>query len=175
MTFRTQHRLIETIALLLAIGCSATNEIEYGKVNLVSVSGNVMLDGKPLAAAVITFEDPETGTFSFARTDSSGDYTLQFDSQENGVIPGKKVVEVSTVRNVLGLAGEDGEEEGEQSSEEGDSSSEEGDEPAAQPGKSEAVPACYNRDSKLTIEVTSSTRTFNFDLKSDCSTTGALN
>ena len=175
MTFRTQHRLIVTIALLLAIGCSATNEIEYGKVNLVSVSGNVMLDGKPLAAAVITFEDPETGTFSFARTDSSGDYTLQFDSQENGVIPGKKVVEVSTVRNVLGLAGEDGEEEGEQSSEEGDSSSEEGDEPAAQPGKSEAVPACYNKDSKLTIEVSSSTRTFNFDLKSDCSTTGALN
>ena len=174
-TFRTQHRLIVTIALLLAIGCSATNEIEYGKVNLVSVSGNVMLDGKPLAAAVITFEDPETGTFSFARTDSSGDYTLQFDSQENGVIPGKKVVEVSTVRNVLGLAGEDGEEEGEQSSEEGDSSSEEGDEPAAQPGKSEAVPACYNKDSKLTIEVSSSTRTFNFDLKSDCSTTGALN
>ena len=175
MTFRTQHRLIVTIALLLAIGCSATNEIEYGKVNLVSVSGNVMLDGKPLAAAVITFEDPETGTFSFARTDSSGDYTLQFDSQENGVIPGKKVVEVSTVRNVLGLAGEDGEEEGEQSSEEGDSSSVEGDEPAAQPGKSEAVPACYNKDSKLTIEVSSSTRTFNFDLKSDCSTTGALN
>ena len=178
MTFRTQHRLIVTIALLLAIGCSATNEIEYGKVNLVSVSGNVMLDGKPLAAAVITFEDPETGTFSFARTDSSGDYTLQFDSQENGVIPGKKVVEVSTVRNVLGLAGEDGDEEGEPPSEGVESSSEEaesGDESGAQPGKSEAVPACYNKDSKLTIEVSSSTRTFNFDLKSDCSTTGALN
>lgn len=163
------------MTLMLAAGCSPTNEIDYGKVNLVSVGGNVMLDGKPLAAAVITFEDPETGTFSFARTDSSGNYTLQFDSQENGVIPGKKVVEVSTVRNVLGLAGEDGEEEGEPPSEEGESSSEEADEPSALPGKSEAVPACYNKESKLTVEVTSSTSTFNFDLKSDCSTTGALN
>jgi len=160
--------------LLLTAGCSPTNEIDYSQVNLVSVGGNVMLDGKPLAAAVITFEDPDTGTFSFARTDSSGDYTLQFDSQENGVIPGKKVVEISTVRNVLGLAGEDGEEEGKPPSGEGESSSEEGDEPIAQPGKSEAVPACYNQESKLTVEVTTSTRTFNFDLKSDCSTTGAL-
>lgn len=181
-TFKTHHRLIWTITLLLATGCSATNEIDYGKVNLVSAGGNVMLDGQPLAAAVITFEDPETGTFSFARTDSSGDYTLQFDSQENGVIPGKKIVEVSTVRNVLGLAGEDGEEEGEPPSEEGESSGEEtestgesSDERVGQTGKSEAVPACYNKESKLTVEVTPSTTTFNFDLKSDCSTTGALN
>ncbi len=177
-TFSTHHRSILTITLLIAVGCSPTNEIDYSKVNLVSVGGNVMLDGKPLAAAVITFEDPEAGTFSFARTDSSGDYTLQFDSQENGVILGKKVVEVSTVRNVLGLAGEDGDEEGEPPSEEGESSSEEaesGDESGAQPGKSEAVPACYNKESKLTVEVTTSTKTFNFDLKSDCSTTGALN
>jgi hypothetical protein len=174
-TFSTHHRLILTMTLLLAPGCSPTNEIDYGKVNLVSVGGNVMLDGTPLAAAVITFEDPETGTFSFARTDASGNYTLQFDSQANGVIPGKKVVEISTVRNVLGLAGEDGEEGGEPSSEEAESSSEEGDAQSAQPRKMEAVPACYNKESKLTVEVTSSSSTFNFDLKSDCSTTGALN
>ena len=134
-----------------------------------------MLDGEPLAAAVITFEAPETGTFSFARTDSSGNYTLQFDSEADGVMPGKKVVQVSTVRNVLGLAGEEGEEEGEPSGEQGESSSEAGEEQIAPPGKIEAVPACYNKESKLTVEVTSSATTFNFDLKSDCSTTGALN
>ena len=102
-----------------------TNEIDYSKVNLVSVGGNVMLDGKPLAAAVITFEDPETGTFSFARTDSSGDYTLQFDSQENGVIPGKKVVEDQHRPQCSRASGEGRRGGGGSPSEEGESSSEE--------------------------------------------------
>lgn len=144
-------------------GCSATNDIDYGSVDLVSVSGTVTLDGKPLAGAVVTFEDPEKGTFSFARTNSSGGYTLQFDSQMDGVIPGKKVVQFSTTRNVLGLKGEEGEEEGESSTEEGE----------APEGTTEAVPACYNKESKLAVEVTASTNSFDFDLKSDCSTSGA--
>jgi hypothetical protein len=150
------------IALTWLSGCSATNDIDYGSVDLVSVSGTVALDGKPLAGAVITFEDPENGTYSFARTDSGGGYTLQFDSQMDGVIPGKKTVQISTTRNVLGLKGEEGVEEGESSSEEGD----------APKTAEEAVPACYNKESKLTLEVTSSTTTFDFDLKSDCSTIG---
>ena len=54
--------------------------------------------------------------------------------------------------------------------EEGESSSEGGEAPKA---AGEAVPSCYNKDSKLTVEVTSSTTTFDFDLKSDCSTTGS--
>lgn len=152
--------------LLISAGCSATNDIDYGKVDLISVGGNVMLDGKPLASAVISFDDPETGTFSFARTDASGNYTLQFDSQKNGVLAGKKTVQISTVRTILGLAGEEGVEEGEQSTE--------GEASLSGP-KTEAVPACYNKETRLAVEVTSSTTTFNFDLKSDCSTTGALN
>lgn len=153
--------------LVIFTGCSATNDIDYGSVNLASVSGNVMLDGKALASAVITFEDPETGNFSFARTDSSGNYTLQFDSQANGVLPGKKVVQISTTRTILGLAGEEeggGEEEGERSTE--------GESPSV-PAREEAVPACYNKESKLQLEVTGSA-TFNFDLKSDCSVTGPV-
>ena len=146
-------------------GCSATNEIDYSSVNLVAVSGNVKLDGAFLPSAVITFEDPETGNFSFARTDSTGNYTLQFDSEANGVLPGKKIVRVSTTRTVLGLPGEEGEEEGESSDEGGGSSAAE--------KKTEDVPACYNKDSKLSVEVTTSTTTFNFDLNSDCTTTTA--
>ncbi len=148
--------------LTLLLGCSATNDIDYGSVDLVSVSGTVALDGEPLPGAVITFEDPEKGTFSFARTNSSGSYTLQFDSQMDGVIAGKKLVQISTTRNILGLKGEEGVEEGESSSEGGE----------APKATSEAVPACYNKESKLSVEVTSSTTTFDFDLKSDCSTTG---
>lgn len=152
---------VALVPLTWLSGCSATNDIGYGSVDLVSVSGTVALDGKPLQGAVITFEDPEKGTFSFARTDASGEYTLQFDSQMDGVIAGKKVVQISTTRNVLGLKGEEGVEEGESSSE--------GEAPKA---TQEAVPACYNKESKLAVEVTSSTTTFDFDLKSDCSTTG---
>lgn len=153
---------VALVPLTWLSGCSATNDIDYGSVDLVSVSGTVALDGKPLQGAVITFEDPEKGTFSFARTDSSGEYTLQFDSQMDGVIAGKKVVQISTTRNVLGLKGEEGVEEGESSSEGGDT-------PKA---TQEAIPACYNKESKLAVEVTSSTTTFDFDLKSDCSTIG---
>ncbi len=148
------------IACVLS-GCSATNEIDYGKVKLVSVSGTVTLDGQPLAGAVISFDDLETGNFSFARTNSSGKYTLQFDSDVDGVTAGKKQVQISTVRSILGLRGEEGEEVGERSSE-GDKSE----------AKKEQVPECYNKKTKLNVEVTPDSSTFNFDLKSDCSTTG---
>ncbi len=148
--------------LLMAAGCSANNEIDYGKVKLVSVSGTVTLDGQPLAGAVISFDDPATGNFSFARTNSSGSYTLQFDSAVDGVTPGKKTVQISTVRNILGLRGEEGEEAGEASTE--------GQKAEA---KKEQVPECYNKKTKLEVEVTPDKSTFNFDLKSDCSTTGA--
>ncbi len=149
--------------VLSAGGCSPTNSIDYGKVELISVSGTVTLDGSPLAGAVITFDNTEMGTFSFARTDSSGNYTLLFDSEKKGVTPGRKVVQISTTRSVLGLPGEEGVEAGESSTESGQKKE-----------KSEdKVPKCYNKESKLTVEVTSSSSVFNFDLKSDCSTTGA--
>jgi hypothetical protein len=112
---------------------------------------------------VVTFENEETGTMSFARTNSSGVYTLQFDSDKDGVTPGKKRVRFSTVRTILGLRGEEGEEVGEASTE---GSGEQG-------AKQELVPECYNGKSTLTVEVTPDSTTFDFDLKSDCSTTGA--
>jgi len=45
--FNSSGRSWAGLALLIA-GCSATNKIDYGKVDLVSVSGNVLLDGNPL-------------------------------------------------------------------------------------------------------------------------------
>lgn len=154
---------ISILAVLLA-GCSATNSIDYGKISLVDVSGTVTLDGQPLAAAVITFEDPATGNFSFARTDASGQYTLQFDSEKDGVTPGNKVVRLSTTRSILGLRGEEGEETGESPSE-----------GSAKPAdrQQELVPDCYNTKSKLNVEITTASGTVDFDLKSDCSTSSA--
>lgn len=158
-------RSTERLGLLaiLLTGCSASNSIDYGKVSLVDVSGTVTLDGQPLIAAVITFEDPATGNFSFARTDTAGQYTLQFDSEKDGVTPGQKVVRLSTTRSMLGLRGEVGEEAGEASTE---------GEGAGQ-RKQELVPDCYNGKSKLQVEITPSSGTIDFELKSDCSTTAA--
>ena len=165
-TMKFMQRNMERMGMLLVLlaGCSATNSIDYGKVSLVDVSGTVTLDGQPLAAAVITFEDPSTGNFSFARTDASGQYTLQFDSEKDGVTPGNKVVRLSTTRSILGLRGEEGEETGE-------SPSEGSAKPAGR--QQELVPDCYNAKSKLNVEITAASGTVDFDLKSDCSTSSA--
>ncbi|MFN9720322.1 MAG: carboxypeptidase-like regulatory domain-containing protein [Planctomycetota bacterium] len=160
---RRKLELTLSAMVITAVGCSPTNSIDYSKVELVSVSGTVTLDGSPLSGAVITFDNTEMGTFSFARTDSSGRYTLQFDSEKQGVTPGRKVIQISTTRSLLGLPGEEGAEAGESSSESGQKSEK----------QEEKVPKCYNSESKLTVEVTSSSSTFNFELRSDCSTTGA--
>ena len=162
-TLTTSAVLLQSlVCCLFFAGCSATNSIDYGKVTLVNVSGTVTLDGQPLAGAVVTFENQETGTMSFARTNSSGSYTLQFDSDKDGVTPGRKLVRFSTTRTILGLRGEDGAEEGEASTE-----------GAQSDRKQEQVPECYNGKSTLTVEITEDSTTVDFDLKSDCSTTGA--
>lgn len=147
-------------------GCNTAPQMDYSQVELVNVSGTVTLDGEPLPDAVITFESTETGTFSYAKTDSSGGYTLQFDTVKNGCTPGTKVVQISTTRKILGLNSDD--EEGGGEAEGGG----EGESPDAAAAATEQVPACYNKESRLNVEVTSGSGTFNFDLKSDCSTTG---
>lgn len=155
------------LGLLPLCGCSTSNSMDYDKVDLVKVSGNVMLDGVPLPKAVIVFEDPETGSVAFARTDSAGNYTLQFDSEVDGVTRGAKVVRISTTMKILGLRGESDDEAGD-----GEVDGESGE---TEDGQStagiEQVPDCYHSNSALKLEVSSDSTTFNFRLKSDCSVT----
>src|SRR5690349_3739596 len=66
-----------------ATGCSVAPSPDYGKVTLLSVSGTVTLDGKPLPGAVVTFDAPD-GQFSFGLTDSAGAFSLRFDSVKSG-------------------------------------------------------------------------------------------
>ncbi len=148
--------------ILIIVGCSTTPQMDYSKVDLVNVTGTVTLDGQPLPNAVITFDSVEDGSFAFAQTDSSGRYQLQFDTVKNGVTTGKKQVQISTTRRILGLNTEN------------EAGGEDSDEASAAEGPAEeAVPECYNKQTKIQVEVTSATTTFDFDLKSDCSTTGA--
>lgn len=142
------------------VGCGPPSA-DYSKVDLVPVSGTVTLDGQPLAQAVITFENPDNGMFAYALTNASGGYELQFDSVKKGCTPGSKIVRISTTRSIPGLtpeAGEVGDGEGEE-----ESGEEEGAAPAR---RQERVPAAYNRESTLQVEVSSGSRTHDFDLTS---------
>jgi Rhodopirellula transposase DDE domain len=74
------HSLKTTLLLLLAAicgGCSGAPAMDYGKVELLSVSGKVTLDDKPLPNAVVTFEEVGMGSFSYSLTDKNGEYSLQ--------------------------------------------------------------------------------------------------
>ncbi len=124
---------------------------DYSKVDLVSASGKVTLDGQPLPDATVIFKDPADETYSYGLTDASGNFKLQFDSEMAGVKAGKKVVSISTARTVPGLNNSPGEEGGD---------------PDAKPKRSEKVPERYNKKTELTADVSHSNKVFNFDLKS---------
>ena len=143
------------VCLVALTGCRGVRT-DYSKLDLANVRGTVTIDGQPLAVAVVIFEATDH-TFSFATTDESGGYRLMFNSEKAGVTPGPKVVRVRTTGGI----GEEGSEE----------PGEEETTPVIAGG--ERVPACYNAQSKLNVTVSDGSQRFDFDLKMDCSTTGA--
>lgn len=138
------------LVLVAAAGCGGQSP-DYGVLNLVDVSGTVTLDGDPLAGAGVLFEAGDQ-TYSYAQTDDSGRYSLQFNSEISGVMPGPKTVRIKST----GLAFEDGGED--------ETETEDGVSPTKQP---ERVPARYNSASTLTVTVSDSERRFDFALTSD--------
>ncbi|MCS7306512.1 MAG: carboxypeptidase-like regulatory domain-containing protein [Thermoguttaceae bacterium] len=63
------------------------------KENLVSVSGTVLLDGKPLNGAVVTFHPVKGGPTGHAKTDASGRFTVMTGTL-GGIKPGEYIVTV---------------------------------------------------------------------------------
>jgi len=103
------------------------------------VSGTVTLDGTPLVDALVSFY-PEEGRLSTGKTDSSGHYELVYTNDQMGAKVGKHTVKITTAV----VEGEGG----------------------GKPPK-EKVPAKYNTESQLTVDVTSgSNSNTNFDLQS---------
>ena len=143
------------LTLLIAWGCGSAGA-DYSLVELHKVGGKVTLDGQPLVGAVVMFETPDR-QFAYGLTDSGGRYTLQIDSEKSGVTPGQKSVRISTAKSIPGLNAAEGQEGGEAASEGGT--------PASQKPV-ERVPAKYNVDSTLSVNVTASAE-FNFDLTSN--------
>ncbi len=146
------------VILVATVGCGGP-VADYSMVDLVNGQGVVTLDGKPLASAVVTFEDPTDGTFSYAMTDADGKYVLQFDSEMKGVKTGKKVVRISTTRKILGLNSKPG-----QAPEGEDGTAPKG--PASNGPVGELVPERYNKKSELTADVVQGTTQYDFALQS---------
>lgn len=142
---------------LFLTGCGGIHT-DYSDLNLKEISGTIKLDGQAVAGASVYFE-AEDKSFSYATTNASGYYELQFNSEQSGVLDGPKIVRIGTTIGSGDAEAADEGADGEASEE-----SNAGD-------RGERIPACYNRESVLRVTVNSST-TMNFDLKSDCSIIG---
>ncbi|GAB5440683.1 MAG: hypothetical protein Fues2KO_10320 [Fuerstiella sp.] len=155
--------------ILLAAGCSTAPQTDYGSLDLVDVTGTVQLDGVAIPDAVIVFQDLESGLESYALTDANGEYRMQFDSVEHGVVPGEKQVIISTAMQIPGLTdGGTGDGEG------GEGGEGEDGEGGSQQMRIERIPEAYRKDSPLKVTVSESSNRFNFDLAPDGSTTAPV-
>ncbi len=114
------------------LGCGGGGD----KPQLATVSGQVTLDGNPLANVSVVFES-ENGQVSYGGTDSTGKYELSFRDGAKGAEVGKNTVRISTVL----------------------------DHPEP-PGYKDPIPAKYNADSTLSVEVQPGPNTHNFELQS---------
>ncbi len=157
---------------LMLTGCAGPGDADYAKLNLVDITGTVMVDGVPVEGVEVRFED-NPFQYSFGVTDSSGNYKMMLNNRKSGVTPGSKKVRfvpksggseaaASDAASAIPQEGDDGE-----ARETADGEVIEIAKDGAGSGK---VPACYNSDPKISVEVSKSTTKFDFDLKSDCST-----
>jgi hypothetical protein len=76
----------------LALGCGRGGPSVPS--NLVAVAGAVMMDGKPLPGASVSFlpREQTKGTGGFAVTDGEGKYEVRHPSNEPGIEPGTYTV-----------------------------------------------------------------------------------
>ena len=147
-------RLVAVLAVVAALSGCGRPRADYSLVELVNGHGTITLDGEPLAGAVVVFEDPRDDTMSYAMTDTDGHYRLQFDSDMSGVKVGNKVVRISTTRKLLGLNTPPGQDDGD------------GDPAESEHQSIELVPARYNKQSELNVEVTQAKTRYDFALDS---------
>ena len=127
--------------IVVVAGCSTRPSIDYASARFAEVTGTVTMDGQPLAGALVIFSSDD-GRFSAGRTDGSGHYALRFNAEKLGVLPGPKIVRIST-----GMTASEEEE--------------------AAP-RIETIPARYNTESELTADVKpDAPQTFDFELSSE--------
>ena len=131
---------------VICLGCGGTVKTNYRPLRLVKVWGRVTLDGEPLAGGFVVFESSDQ-SYSWGRTNDSGNYYLMFNSERKGTTPGAKTVRIHTAGQ-LGEASAPIEGELTESS---------------QP---ERIPPCYNTNSRLKVTIGTSSQRADFDLVS---------
>lgn len=168
--------LLLICALAVVGGCQQGITTDYGKVDLGTVSGTVKLEGQPLANHHIVFIS-ENGTFSFGKTNTSGEYSLMFNSEKAGCTKGPKIVKIQNRRFTdRDLFPESFNSETPSDSDDeavpGDMESINGEVESDSFEVSNGLPDVYHVDSHLQVEVTDDSQVINWDLKQDGSTTG---
>ncbi|QDV25197.1 carboxypeptidase regulatory-like domain-containing protein [Aureliella helgolandensis] len=108
--------------------------------NLSRVTGTIKLDGEPLPDAFVVFSPTTGGTTSYGRTGTDGRYEMMFSDSEKGAWIGENRVEISTGDVDPTMSGS---------------------------GVRERVPAAYNKQSTLKVEVVAGGNEHNFDLNSE--------
>lgn len=91
-TGKRTHLVFLGVILISLAGCGKGE-------NLVSVSGVVLLDGKPLDGATVTFHPVKGGPVGSGITDSSGRFTVMTGT-ERGIKPGDYIVTVQKTGEV---------------------------------------------------------------------------
>lgn len=126
-----------SVALLAVVvgGCG-------GNDGLGRVTGRITLDGQPLENAIVKFVPTvEGGSTSFGRTDSNGEYSMEFSRSQVGASLGVNEVVISTA----------------------DQMADDNDQIV---NVRERVPARYNANSQLTFDVQPGKNTADFQLES---------
>ncbi|MGN6134638.1 MAG: Ig-like domain-containing protein [Aureliella sp.] len=145
--FRT-WLLVAGMLMLFQAGCGGPSD----QPELGQVTGTVTLDGKPLSGVAVVFQ-PVSGRPATGMTDAEGKYELTYIRETKGTKVGSNRVEIAP--------SEDG--EAEESADEGEESA--AGAPQAKPGKPK-VPARYNVESELKVDVKPGENTFDFKLES---------
>ncbi|MGN6547916.1 MAG: Ig-like domain-containing protein [Aureliella sp.] len=144
--------IVVGILMLSQPGCGGSSD----QPQLGQVTGTVKLDGKPLSGIAVVFQ-PEGGRPARGRTDAEGKYELTYIRQTKGTKVGPNRVEIAP--------SEEGEAE-----EEEEAAANAGEETAPPPkrpqSKKPKVPARYNVQSELKVNVKPGQNTFDFDLQS---------
>jgi hypothetical protein len=134
--------------MILQLGCTTSDQPEIGQ-----VTGTVTLDGQPLTGVAVVFQ-PDNGRPARGMTDAQGKYELTYIRDVKGSKVGPNRVEIAPS------------EEGEESVdiEAGDDESQ----PTAGISRSgkPVVPARYNVQSELKVDVKSGENNFDFQLES---------
>lgn len=132
--------LVVGLALLIA-GCGGGSDGP----SLIDVEGTITLDGEPLGNAAISFLPAGAGVDgtspSYGKTDANGQYSLEYSISESGAIAGKYRVAISTLQDA--------------------------DEDEGVAAQAETVPAKYNVNTELEVEVTEGGGPYDFSLESE--------